>query len=532
MPKGYLAIVLHAHLPFVRHPEHARFLEEDWFYEAITETYLPLIHTFTGLKDEGVPFKVSLSLSPTLINMLADPLLMERFERRLETLIELAGHEVERTRFQPEFHRIAEQYLAQFTNARHTFVDRYRRDLLAAFRELADAGAVELLACGATHGYLPLFGDNRIAQRAQVRVALDEHERLLGRRPQAFWLPECGFEPGIDQVLADEGVRAFVVDAHGLLYATPRPRYGVFAPVACAPGVAAFGRDLETSKQVWSSREGYPGDFVYRDFYRDIGWDLDYDYVRPYLHEDGKRSNLGIKYYRITGPTDQKEVYDPDRARQRAAEHAANFLYNRERQVEHLATLMEPPPIIVSPYDAELFGHWWYEGPRFLDVLFRRLAFDQDTVASTTLTEHLDRLSTIQVAEPAASSWGYRGYHEVWLNDSNDWIYRHLNAAADRMVSLAEEFRDPSRHNGNGLCQRALNQAARELLLAQASDWAFIMKTGTMVEYAQGRTQAHISRFNRLHAAVLENKIDPSWLSEIEARDNLFPELDYRIYCR
>ncbi|MGD8394171.1 MAG: DUF1957 domain-containing protein [Candidatus Eiseniibacteriota bacterium] len=533
MPKGYLAIVLHAHLPFVRHPEHDRFLEEDWFYEAITETYLPFIHTTTRLLEDGVPFKVTVSLSPALLNMLADPLLMERYERRLEALIELAGKEVERTRWQPEFNRVALRYHWEFSRARSTFVERYGRDLIRAFRELGDSGAVELMACGATHGYLPLMNQNRVAQRAQVELAVDEHLRLLGRRPAGFWLPECAYEPGVDELLRAAGIRYFLLDSHGILYAQPRPRYGVFAPLLCESGVAAFGRDIESSKQVWSSKEGYPGDYRYREFYRDIGWDLDYDYVRPYLHGDGKRSNIGIKYYRITGPTDHKEVYDPDRAAERAAEHAGNFMFNRERQIEHLASLMPQPPIVISPYDAELFGHWWYEGPDFLGYLFRKIAYDQETIATTSPGEHLDRLPRIQVASPATSSWGYKGYHEVWLNGSNDWIYPHLHMAADRMVRLAERYA----YLGGGdagmkpLRVRALNQAARELLLAQASDWAFIMKTGTMTQYAERRTEAHIDRFNRLHDDLLGDRVDPQWLGELERRDNIFPALDFRVYC-
>lgn len=533
MPKGYLAIVLHAHLPYVRHPEYDRFLEEDWLYEAITETYLPLIHAFERLLDDGVPFHITLSLSPSLLNMLADPLLMERYERRLEALIELASREIERTRWQPEFNRLALRYHWEFTRARDTFVGRYRRNLIQAFRELADSGAVEIMACGATHGYLPLMSPNRIAQRAQVQVAVNEHERLLGRRPAGFWLPECAYEAGLDALLADAGIRYFVLDSHGILYGAPRPRYGVFAPVSCPSGVAAFGRDIESSKQVWSSKEGYPGDYWYREFYRDIGWDLDYEYVRPYLHADGKRSNLGIKYHRITGPTDHKEIYDPDRAQERAASHAGNFMFNRERQIEHLASIMDQPPIVVAPYDAELFGHWWYEGPAFLDNLFRKLAYDQEVVKATSPGEHLERLPRIQVTTPSISSWGYKGFHEVWLNGANDWIYRHLHTAADRMVRLAERFSYLGGADGDlkPLRVRALNQAARELLLAQASDWAFILKTGTMVDYAVSRTRNHVNRFNRLHDDLLDDRLDPDWLGEVEQRDNVFPALDYRVYC-
>jgi len=533
MTQGYLALILHAHLPYVRHPEHDEFLEEHWLFEAITETYIPLIQVFEQLIADRVPFKISMAVSPSLANMLADPLLMQRYERRLQQLIELAAREIERTAWEPEFNRLAHYYHGLFLRVRETFVDRCGRDLRVALRRIADSGALELMTCAATHGYLPLMNGNRPAMRAQIRLAQSEHERHFGRPARGIWLPECAYEPGVDELLAEAGIQCFVVDTHGLLHATPRPKYGIFAPIACPSGVLAFGRDLESSKQVWSAKEGYPGDPAYRDFYRDIGWDLDYDYVAPYLPGDKQRTSIGIKYHRITGATEDKQVYDPERAQRLAADHAGNFMFNRERQVEHLYGVMGTHPIVVAPYDAELFGHWWHEGPAFLDFLLRKLAFDQDVLKTTTLVEHMARLPRVQAATPSTSSWGYLGFHEYWLNGANDWIYPHLHRAAERMVSLAERYQYLGGEEGAGVAPlkvRALNQAARELLLAQHSDWAFIMKTGTMVEYAERRTWRHLSRFRRLDQDLEADRIDPAWLAAIEARDNIFPRIDYRIY--
>jgi 1,4-alpha-glucan branching enzyme len=289
--------------------------------------------------------------------------------------------------------------------------------------------------------------------------------------------------------------------------------------------VAAFGRDLESSKQVWSASEGYPGDFEYRDFYRDIGFDLDDDYVAPYVQPDGKRIATGIKYYRITGRTDHKEVYDPDRAAAKADIHAGNFLFNRERQIEYLASHMDRKPIVVAPYDAELFGHWWFEGPRWLDLVIRKTAYDSDVVKLAAPSDYLDEYPRNQVSTPSYSSWGYKGYAEVWLNETNDWTYRHLHKASELMSGLAAEH-----VSSEGLQLRALRQAAREVLLAQSSDWPFIMKTGTTVPYAVRRFKDHIGRFYRLHHQIQNDSIDEGWLSEIEQRDNLFPNVDYRVF--
>jgi 1,4-alpha-glucan branching enzyme len=525
--KGYLCLVLHAHLPYVRHPEHELFLEEDWLYESITETYIPLLAALERLTLEGVPYRVTVSLSPSLVAMLRDPLLQDRYVRHIERLIELSEKEVGRTGGEPPFGRLAQMYLDSFLAARDYFVDKWGKDLTRAFRNLQDHGGVELIPCAGTHGYLPLMTVVPEAVRAQVTVAVEQHTKCFGREPRGIWLPECGFEPGIDGFLSEAGLRFFFTDAHGVLHATPRPRYGVFSPILCPSGTAAFGRDIESSRQVWSSKEGYPGDYWYREFYRDIGYDMDYEYVRPYICADGKRKNTGIKYYRVTGPTARKEAYDPDAARERVAAHAEHFLFNREKQVEHLAGRMGPrKPIVVAPYDAELFGHWWYEGPQWLEFVLRKAAFDQNVVKLVTPSQYLEENPACQVAVPSLSSWGWRGYSDVWLERSNDWIYPHLHMAARRMVELAGCFQRPT-----DVERRALSQAARELLLAQGSDWAFIMKTGTMVPYAVRRTKEHLGRFGELYGGLKSRCVNVERLEEMEWKDNIFPEIDYRMYC-
>jgi 1,4-alpha-glucan branching enzyme len=524
MHKGYLCLVLHSHLPYVRHPEHEDFLEEDWLYEAITETYIPLILVFEKLLDDRIDFRITMTLSPTLLSMLGDPLLQERYIKHINKLIELAHREIERTSWQPAFQGLATMYLNQFFRARETF-ERYNRNLVSAFKNFQDSGKMEIVTCAATHAYLPLMDVCRESVKAQVRVAVSHYESVFGRRPRGIWLPECGYQPGHDEILKEAGIRYFFSDSHGVLHGTPRPKYGVFAPVYCkGTGVACFGRDLESSKQVWSSIEGYPGDYNYREFYRDIGFDLEYNYIRPYIHPDGVRINTGIKYYRITG-SDNKEPYVPDWARDKAGEQASNFMFNRQKQIEYLYDLMQKKPIIVSPYDAELFGHWWYEGPMWLDFLIRKIAFDQDEMRLITASEYLAENPRNQVITPSLSSWGWKGYSEMWLQGQNDWIYRHLHVASERMTELAKSF-----SNADSLLKRALNQALRELLLAQSSDWAFIMGTGTHTSYAVKRSKDHLLRFTRLYEDIKSNSIDEGWLADIEYKDNIFPHIDYKAH--
>ena len=524
--KGYVVLQLHAHLPFVRHPEHERFLEEDWLYEAITETYLPLFSRLERLAEEGIPYRLSMTLSPPLVQMLRDPLLQERYSRHLDRLCELAGKELDRTRGHDRLHDVARFYERHLGRCRELWEDRYGRDLVAVARKLQDGGFLEVITCGATHGFLPLLAPQPEAVRAQISVAASHYRLHFGRDPVGIWLPECGYYPGVERFLAAEGIRYFFVDTHGILDATPRPRWGAYQPIFTPAGPAAFGRDPESSQQVWAAEVGYPGDPVYREFYRDIGYDLPLDYVGPYVQATGARKNTGFKYHRITGPTQDKDLWDPAAAFARADLHAGNFMFNREKQVEHLAGNMEGRrPVVVAPYDAELFGHWWFEGPHFLEMLIRKAVHDQEVFRLATASDVLEENPTQQVATPALSSWGAGGYAGVWLDPSNDWIYRHLHEAAARMVELARDFEAPTE-----LEVRALDQAARELLLAQASDWAFIMKTGTMVGYAQSRTEGHLLRFHRLHDQLRAKAIDERSLAAVEETDNLFPELDHRIY--
>lgn len=528
MVKGYLCIVLHAHLPFVRHPEYPSFLEEDWLYEAITETYLPLLQMLQTLERDGTNACLTLSVSPTLAAMLADDLLQTRYVDYLDNLIELAEREIERTRWMPEFRLLARNYHAQFTRCRDLFVNEYGGRLLPAFAHHDRAGRLELITCSATHGFLPLMNEPK-AVWAQVEVGCREFERHFGRRPRGIWLPECGYFPGLDVHLRDAGLDYFFLETHGILHASPRPNYGVYSPIRCPDsGLFAFGRDMESSKQVWSSVEGYPGDPCYREFFRDIGFDLEYEYLRPYLHGEGIRSNTGIKYYRITGATDCKEPYDPTVAFAKATEHAEDFAARRAYQVDWLVEQMSGRcPVIVAPYDAELFGHWWFEGPLWLEQVLRSLDRIPRSVRTVSITQYLcQHASDCQVAEPAASSWGANGYQEMWLNASNDWIYPHLHEAATRMTELAQDHLD-----AQGVTKRAITQAARELLLAQSSDWAFIMKTGTNVQYAVDRTKTHLLNFQYLYRQLKQSAIDEDWLREIEHRHNCFPTLDYRVYC-
>ncbi len=521
--QGHVALLLHAHLPFVRHPEHERFLEESWLYEAISETYLPLLAVARGWRRDGIPARITLTLSPTLCAMLQDDLLRYRYQRHLDTLLDLATRETYRTQWEPGFRDLASFYRQRFEDLQSLW-QVCGGDLVGAFRELQDAGILEIATTAATHGLLPLFAAHPSSIRGQILTARDDYRRCFGRDPAGIWLPECAYMRGLDGFLHEAGLRWFVVDTHGLLNATPRPRHGVFAPVITPAGLAAFGRDLESAKQVWSRHAGYPGDPRYRDFYRDIGFDLEFDYVRPALPSPDLRGFTGIKYRRIgTDARGEKGVYHPADGRHAADDHAHHFLQSRIAQARKLAGILGRPPIVLCPYDAELFGHWWYEGPEFLDLFVRKASCDQHSFQLSTPSQYLHEQPVQQVAAPAESSWGEEGYYRVWLNETNEWILPHLDVAMERMHQIARRFPEPT-----DLERRTLNQAARELLLAQSSDWPFIMRTGTSPAYARQRVTDHLLHFIDLHEQLTATRIDEQRLAMLEAGNPVFPHVDFR----
>jgi len=537
---GYLALVLHAHLPFVRHPEHEHFLEEDWFFEAVTETYIPLLRMMQRLVEDSVRFKLTMSLTPTLCAMLQDQLLRERYVRHLDLLIDLSAREQKRNRKDPRLRELADFYFKMFQDTRAFFVDEWKRDLLAVFRKMRETGALEIIASAATHGLLSVLQQQAPqAARAQVLIGRDVYVDLFGAAPSGFWLPECAYVPGLDPILQEANIRWFVLDAHGLLFGKPRPCRSIYAPYYTPAGPAAFARDGDSSRQVWSAHEGYPGDPAYREFYRDLGFELPMEHLG--LIARGTRKFSGLKYHRITGRGDEKQLYDRAAAENATAKHASHFLEERRQQIRDISKFGFDP-IVVAPFDAELFGHWWFEGPRFLEQFIRRAA-NQGDFWLTTPSDYVAAHPTQQIVEPAASTWGENGHLAVWLDPSNAWIYPHLHVAAQKMIGFAQSasavveqpLRVPNAKSTAGapslqFTDRVLKQLARELLLAQSSDWAFLMKSRTAREYATKRTTDHLARFNRLHDQFVANDVDNNFLHDCECRDNLFPNLNWRYY--
>lgn len=524
MTKGYVSIVLHSHMPFVRHPEIEDAMEERWLFEAMSECYIPLIKAFDNLVNDKINFKITMNISPTLMSMLEDEYLNKRYIEYLKNSIELSEKEVKRTEQDEKLNNLSMFYNERFNEILKVY-ESYDCRLMNAFKKFDKIGCLEIITCAATHGLLPLLMVNPETVRAQIATGVQSYIDCIGHAPQGIWIPECAYTYNLDPILKEFGLKYFISESTGVLNSSPKPRYGTYAPIATPNGVATFGRDMESSCQVWSNFMGYPGDYNYREFYKDIGYEMPLDYIKPYINKDGIRLDTGIKYYRITGKTDNKEYYDRENALNKAKDHGEHFSSCRSKQINDLSENMDQPPIILCPYDTELFGHWWFEGPEFIENFIRSSSKSDCNYELTSPASYLKKYPIVQCCSPSPSSWGENGDFSVWINPSNDWIYRDLHKCAEKMIRLANTYLNPTE-----IQKRILNQAARELMLAESSDWPFIIKNNTTVQYAVKRVNSHVERFNKLYENITKDAIDMKYLNTLEKLDKIFENINYKIY--
>ena len=556
-PVGAFTFMLHSHLPYARQAgmwPHG----EEWVHEAIAETYVPLLNALYDLREEGVPFHLTIGITPVLAEQLADPVIVEHFVAYATERTARAAQDLDRFERADDttMRDLARFYHHWYARVVTSFQDRFGSDLLGAFRALQDEGLIEIATSAATHGYLPLLSRDS-SVHAQLHTGVETYRRHFGRAPQAVWLPECAYRPaileeeggatvrrpGLESFLAEEGLLVFFSETHtveggrpvGVAVPGTIGPYGMVARryassvtppepgrqmepgssllpywVGDAPGqVAVLARHERTGQQVWSAAHGYPGDFVYREFHR-------------------KDAESGLQYWRVSGAgvdLGGKEPYDPAMAAAQVQSHADHYAHLIESELREFHQETGKFGSITASYDTELFGHWWFEGVDWLKAVLRSLAAKpavELTTASRIVEEHPPR----QVLSLPESSWGAGGGHFTWLNEDTDWMWPLIHAAEDVMEELTTRHPDSS-----GARREVLDQAARELLLLQSSDWPFLVTTLQAKEYASERFQEHVARFNQLVALADAETIsteDEVYLAELRERDNPVPTIDYR----
>ena len=537
---------LHSHLPYVLN--HGRWPHgSDWICEAALDTYLPLLEVLRGLAAEAVSAPVTIGFTPVLANQLTDPVFVSEmeifFNQRLEACDE-APASLAKTG-DSHLLPLVEFWRARLLRLRDLF-HAIDRDIIGAFRALETAGRIEIIGSAATHGYLPLLARDE-SIRLQLAVGVSEHRRIFGRSPSGCWLPECAYRPrgewepwpsaprtgirrGIEEHLGDAGFHYFFVDAH--LAAAGRP-LGLSGDPAgdpnvhtpAGPGVpseplrspyrayrvahgnvAAYVRDPRASMQVWSRFEGYPGDGAYLEFHK-------------------MRWPGGLKLWRVTGSgvdLGDKQPYDPAAAAARAREHAEHFAHLLAGITA--GQTQNRDGVVVAPFDTELFGHWWFEGPEFLGQVYRSLSGKPVPIKTATGSRHLNEHPPRAAIRLPWGSWGANGDSSMWLSAGTAWTW-------ERLWPLEQAFWDAA---PSALASPAagpvLAQAARELLLAQSSDWQFIISTGAAADYAEKRFRIHCEDANRLIAALgphreAELQSAQGLAEELYRRDHLFPNV-------
>jgi len=555
---GAFTFVLHSHLPYCRMAGRWPHGEE-WLHEAAAETYVPLLDVLYDLRDDGIPFRLTVSLTPVLTEQLADPLVREHFVAYLDEEIQAAGSDIPRFGEQGEKHLeyLAGFYREYYERVRHAFVERFQGDIIRAFRTLQDEGYVEIITSAATHGYLPLLSRDASIY-GQLKAGIASYTRHFGRAPRAIWLPECAYRPayvdddgtvrpGLEEFLSAQGITCFFVETHAIeggrpvgkaagdvaiglygavqrnyvlpvseLPATDGTTYEAYYVVGgesglTSPPVAAIGRNDRTGQQVWSADWGYPGEADYREFHR-------------------KDPESGLQYWRVTGPgvdLGAKDLYHPDWAEGKVRAHADHYAQLVEDLLLEHRDDGEGFPLIASNYDAELFGHWWFEGVEWLGEVLRRLAASS-VVELTTASQYLAEHEPERLMAIPESSWGSGGNHWTWNNPQTDWVWEPIHEAEVRMERLVALY-----PNANGALRSVLNQTARELLLLQSSDWPFLITTGQAGEYATLRFTRHLERFSQLadDAETHGPAVDPRFADECYAYDNVFPDIDYRWFA-
>jgi 1,4-alpha-glucan branching enzyme len=548
-PAGAFTFVLHSHLPYTRAAGRWPHGEE-WLHEAAAETYIPLLDMLNRLRADGIRGGVTLGLTPVLLEQLADGDVRANFSTYLDEKIAAASADIPRFERSNELHLayLAGFYRDFYIGVRRSFHEGYGGNLVPAFRSLEDAGVIEVITCGATHGYLPLLDRDESIQ-LQLRSAVSAHRRHMGRAPRAIWLPECAYRPayitddgrtrpGIETFLAANDLKLFFAETHmveggrpvGVAageaigpYGSVVRRYVVpmvagkpsepattFRPYYVAGAeVAVLARDNRAGLQVWSSEWGYPGDFDYREFHK-------------------KDGISGMQYWRISGARvglGDKDAYHPDWAAGRVRTQADHFAGLVGGLLEDHHNKSDEFGIVSANYDTELFGHWWFEGIAWIEAVLRRLSASP-TVELTTASGYIKAHPPEIVLNLPEGSWGAGGAHFVWDNADTHWMWPIIHDAENRMARVTASGAPSVNH-----ASAVLAQAARELLLLQSSDWPFLVTTGQAKEYAVQRFRDHVDRFNTLLDGWEAGRPDDALAAALWEKDKVFPDIDVRWFA-
>lgn len=505
---GYLSLILTAHVPYVRTVERQP-IGEELLHETIAYSLVPLVNILHDLHELGIQPQIALAFSPILLEQLSDSIVQKHFMLWMEQWLDQLANELRRCEQKRDDHRtyLAHFYLDWGQGILHSFDQRYGRNLVTALYNLCDAGVIEPITGAATHAYLPLLS-HKESIRAQLDIGKMVVSRKLGRQPRGLWLPECGYHPKLKPHIVANDTRYMVIDPQSVAHEPPithlRPRWVVTRQLV------AFIRDQMATQQLVSPELGYVGDPLYlapqRDTHTHIAW---------------WKNGLGSE---IDAP-----LYDPYHAFQRAQEHASHFINYIQAQLNAFQQQHDRPGVVMLPLDLEFMGRRWFEGPAWIQSLIEGVSRNPD-VQLTPPSAYLRSYRPRQKAYLRGGSWGVGGDHRTWSHGTTFRVWQPIYAAEERFTLLAQRF-----PHATGIRERLLNQAARELLLAQSSDWPLMMGHDELSGEALERLSQYFERFDTLCNLIDKPNLatgDLDFLDEVEELDNPFPYLNYRIFTQ
>jgi 1,4-alpha-glucan branching enzyme len=496
MSEGTFCLVVHSHLPWL--PHHGSWpVGEEWLYQAWAHSYLPMVELLERFADEGRRDVLTLGVTPVLAAQLDDPYSIRAFHDWLGHWQLRAQHAATLWRGDPLLRELAAAEHRTAVRAAEELGTRWRHGFSPVLRSLVDNSTIELLGGPLAHPFQPLL-DPRVREFA-LNAGLADTALRLGTRPEGIWAPECGYAPGMENDYAAAGVRRFLVDGPSL-----RGESWAARPVGDTD-VLAFGRDLEVTYRVWSPKAGYPGHAAYRDFH-------------TWQHE------VGLKAARVTGKTvepQDKAPYDPALAADVLRTHVKDFVETVVTRLRSLKRQHGREALVVAAYDTELFGHWWHEGPAWLEGVLR--ALPEAGVRVTTLKGAMEAGHVGEAIDLPSSSWGSGKDWRVWDGEQVKDMVAANAALQDRLLDLVAGLDRTARDT-------VADQAVAEAMLALESDWAFMVTKDSAADYARRRAAVHTERFDAL--AGLLRRGDRARAVELTAAyradDGPFGHLDAR----
>ncbi|NIZ19573.1 1,4-alpha-glucan branching protein domain-containing protein [Entomospira culicis] len=515
--KGSMIFCFNAHLPFAKFSKSGEVFQERWFFEAMFESYLPMYEAFATLAREERPFFVLISISPTLMALLQDEDLQTKFIFYMHQKLNSATSLLESSD-----KRIEDNLARYYVENTKRMIALYRNlngDLLQALKIAQEAGYCEVITSVGTSAFLPLYASYPKAVEAQIKVALKSYRAVFGRASLGIFLPYGGYYPGLDTILAENGVRYFVTAGQSLMQGDPMPSFGVFSPVRSSAGLVAFPRYSMVEAELWGE-DGYARRGCYRNFYHEDALTEVVIKVNPTQYSASSLLNEdvvhleGFKYSNNEG--NSESCYHLEEALAQATCDAQSFLASR---VEELSTFQQKrgqTGVILMVADLELLGHHWFEGTHFVREFFARTAKTPEI--EFTLPSHcLQRTAHFEEVSLNFASWGSDGYAQVWLDQQNDWLIRHLFKTVEQMMDLAYRF-----PNESGIKRRVLDQAAREVLLLMAGDWPLLLAQHVNEGIALGQMKKHLMNFQAIYEAMSCNTVRAMWLMEMEMGCDIF----------